>query len=296
MSWVCWFSTLPKKYFTQGCQTSHFNEKPNNLIWWNLIGRFYSAKTDLTAQCKFNAIGLCILVLAEVLINLNDPDCIEPYVTFLKLGWVPRGTLVRVNNHYCVLNCYSCCCFPIVCTTHLQMLAMLLALRTRQLIKASCRIFLEACKVQYCRFTKYHFIDFSSKPSSIFVWWSWTYPKTRNIFPDYKYHEALNIANIDTLYDRCEWLSFTLFNEISHTNDHKLASLLPSRSKCRKLRNKRTFDIPSLLLLAIFIELVCILLVFILALFLIILFIDKVIIVMYFTTYNSVKRLQGLYI
>ena len=123
-----------------------------------MLKSFYSAKTDLTSQCKFNAIGLCILVLSEVLINLNDPGCREPSVTFLKLGWVPHGTLVRVNNNrYCVLNYYSCCCFLIVCTTHLQMLAMLLALRTRQLIKASCRIFLEACKVKYCRFTKDHF-------------------------------------------------------------------------------------------------------------------------------------------
>ena len=67
---------------------------------------------------------------------------------------------------------------------------------------------------------------------------------------------VLKIANIDTLYDRHEWLSLKIFNEISHTNDHKLASLLPPRAKCRKLRNKGTFDIPSLLLSAIFIELV----------------------------------------
>jgi len=52
-----------------------------------VLKRFYSAKTDLTSQCKFNAIGLCILGLSEVLINLNDPGCREPYVTFLKL-WV----------------------------------------------------------------------------------------------------------------------------------------------------------------------------------------------------------------
>ena len=84
------------------------------------------------------------------------------------------------------------------------------------------------------------------------------------ILPDYKYRDALKTANIDTLYDRRESFSLKLFNEISHTN-HKLASLLPPRSKCRKLWNNRTFDIPtcktddvtrSLLLLAIFIELV----------------------------------------
>ena len=65
------------------------------------------------------------------------------------------------------------------------------------------------------------------------------------IFPDYKYRDALKTANIDTLYDRCEWLSSKLFNEISHTNDPKLASLLPPRAKCRKLKNNGTFDIPT---------------------------------------------------
>ena len=85
---------------------------------------------------------------------------------------------------------------------------------------------------------------FSSKLSSIFVCRSWAYSKTRIILPDCKYRDALKIAKIDTLYDRRESLSLKLFNKISHTNDHKLASLLPPRSKCRKLRNNRTFDIP----------------------------------------------------
>ena len=66
----------------------------------------------------------------------------------------------------------------------------------------------------------------------------------RIILPDYKYRDALKIANIATLYDRRESLSLKLLNEIAHTNDHKLATLLPPRSKCRKLRNNRTFDIP----------------------------------------------------
>ena len=65
------------------------------------------------------------------------------------------------------------------------------------------------------------------------------------ILPDYKYRDALKTANIDTLYDRHESLSLKLFNEISHTNDHKLASLLPPRSEYRKLRNNRTSDIPN---------------------------------------------------
>ena len=65
----------------------------------------------------------------------------------------------------------------------------------------------------------------------------------RIILPDYKYRDALKIAKIDTLYVRRESLSLKPFNEISHTNDRKLASLLPPRSKCRKLRNNRTFDI-----------------------------------------------------
>ena len=86
----------------------------------------------------------------------------------------------------------------------------------------------------------------------------------RIILPDYKYCDALKIVNIDTLYDRCESLSSKLFNEISHTSDHKLACLLPARSKCRKLRNNRNLIFQftkhivtrSLLLLAIFTELV----------------------------------------
>ena len=73
------------------------------------------------------------------------------------------------------------------------MLAMLLALRTRQLIKASCRIFLEAFKVQYCRFTKYHFIDFFSKPSRYLSDDLECIQKRamRIILPHYKYREAL---------------------------------------------------------------------------------------------------------
>ena len=85
------------------------------------------------------------------------------------------------------------------------------------------------------------------------------------ILPDFQYRDALKIANIATLYDRRESLSLKLFNEVSHTNDHKLASLLPPRSKCRKLRNNRKFDISIcktdrykkfFLLLVIFFELV----------------------------------------
>ena len=65
------------------------------------------------------------------------------------------------------------------------------------------------------------------------------------ILPDYKYRDAPKTANIDILYDIRESLSLKLFNAISYTNDHKLTSLLLSRSKCRKLRNNRTFDIPT---------------------------------------------------
>ena len=54
----------------------------------------------------------------------------------------------------------------------------------------------------------------------------------RIMLPDYKHRDTPKIANIDTLYDRRESLSLKLFYEISHTNDHKLASLLPPRSKC----------------------------------------------------------------
>ena len=62
------------------------------------------------------------------------------------------------------------------------------------------------------------------------------------ILPDYKYHDALKTANSETLYESHDSLSLNLLNEISHTNDDKLASLLPPRSRCRKLRNNRTFD------------------------------------------------------
>lgn len=57
------------------------------------------------------------------------------------------------------------------------------------------------------------------------------------ILPDYKYRDALKTANIYTLYDRRELLSSKLFNEILHTNDHKLASLLTPRSKCISYSN-----------------------------------------------------------
>ena len=54
----------------------------------------------------------------------------------------------------------------------------------------------------------------------------------RFILPDYKYRDALKMANIDTLYNRREFLSSKLFNEISYAIDHKLASLRAPRSKC----------------------------------------------------------------
>ena len=56
----------------------------------------------------------------------------------------------------------------------------------------------------------------------------------RIILPDYKYRDALKMANINTLYNGRELLSLKLFNETSHTIDHKLASLLPPKSKCKK--------------------------------------------------------------
>ena len=54
------------------------------------------------------------------------------------------------------------------------------------------------------------------------------------ILPDYKYHDALKIANIDSLYDRRQSCSLKLLNDVSHNNDHKLVRMLPPRSKCRK--------------------------------------------------------------
>ena len=48
----------------------------------------------------------------------------------------------------------------------------------------------------------------------------------RIILRDYKYLDALKMTNINTLYDRGELLFLKLFNEISHTIDHKLAVCL----------------------------------------------------------------------
>ena len=55
------------------------------------------------------------------------------------------------------------------------------------------------------------------------------------ILPDYKYHDTLKIANIDSLYDRRQSCSLKLLNEVSHNNNHKLVRMLPPRSKCRKV-------------------------------------------------------------
>ena len=132
----------------------------------------------------------------------------------------------------------------------------------------------------------------------------------RIILRDYKYLDALKMTNINTLYDRGELLFLKLFNEISHTIDHKLASLLAPSSD---------IDIPickgivtrSVLLLAIFVDLVCFqffkcLLIFSINSFIrfyisttflvIFLFIDKLSIVMYFITRNSAERLQAVHI
>ena len=54
----------------------------------------------------------------------------------------------------------------------------------------------------------------------------------RIILPDCKYRDAIKMANINTLYDRRELLFLKLYNGISYTIDHKLASLLAPRSKC----------------------------------------------------------------
>ena len=40
--------------------------------------QLYSTKTDSTFQDNFNAVGLHTLVLSEVLIGLNGPDCRLP--------------------------------------------------------------------------------------------------------------------------------------------------------------------------------------------------------------------------
>ena len=56
----------------------------------------------------------------------------------------------------------------------------------------------------------------------------------RIILPDYKYRDVLKMANINTLYNSRELLSLKLFNETSHTIDHKLTSLFSPRSKCKK--------------------------------------------------------------
>ena len=68
----------------------------------------------------------------------------------------------------------------------------------------------------------------------------------RIIFPYASYDSALKEAGIPSLYDRRASLSFDLFNDIVHDNNHKLAGLLPPKADHhRQLRSNRKFNVPA---------------------------------------------------
>lgn len=68
----------------------------------------------------------------------------------------------------------------------------------------------------------------------------------RIIYPALSYSEALIEAGIDTLFDRREFLTCKLFNDIVNDIDHKLHGLLPSKNQSDfNLRRKNTFNVST---------------------------------------------------
>ncbi len=67
----------------------------------------------------------------------------------------------------------------------------------------------------------------------------------RIIFPFVSYFEALELAKLETAYNRRQTQTTNLFQEISHNPEHKLYRFLPKLNKCNfKLRNTRKFHVP----------------------------------------------------
>ena len=70
----------------------------------------------------------------------------------------------------------------------------------------------------------------------------------RIIFPGISYSSALAASRLLSLYERREFLSNKLFNDIVISSQHKLKSLLPPKSSCytEHLRTRRTFKLPEI--------------------------------------------------
>ena len=67
----------------------------------------------------------------------------------------------------------------------------------------------------------------------------------RTVYPDLKYKDALEVADIPTLYTRRETLSRNLFKDIIDKHDHKLVNILPPRSYQKiSLRKNSLFHTP----------------------------------------------------
>ena len=68
------------------------------------------------------------------------------------------------------------------------------------------------------------------------------------IFPGISYSPALAESGLLSLYERREFLSNKLFNDIVISSKHKLKSLPPLKSSCytEHLRTRRTFKLPEI--------------------------------------------------
>ena len=67
----------------------------------------------------------------------------------------------------------------------------------------------------------------------------------RITFPHVTYREALELARLETLFDRRQAQTVKMFQDISNNPDHKLYSFLPQPNKfCFNLRNSKRYHVP----------------------------------------------------
>ena len=66
----------------------------------------------------------------------------------------------------------------------------------------------------------------------------------RIIFPHVTYREALELASLETLFDRRQAQTVKLFQDISNNPEHNFYRFLPKPSKfCFNLRNNRRYSV-----------------------------------------------------
>ena len=67
----------------------------------------------------------------------------------------------------------------------------------------------------------------------------------RIIHPFVNYRDALELANLETAYNRRQARTTKLFQEVSKKTEHKLHRFLPKLNKCNfNIRNTRKYHVP----------------------------------------------------